>query len=264
MSYSVSIIINCYNGEKYLEECLKSLQNQIFQDFEVIFWDNCSGDKSAEIFKKYESKKFRYFKSKKFLKLYEARNQACKQARGVHIAFLDTDDLWHENFLSMRSEFFKQNDYKFSYSNCFHLYEISSKKEIFTNQKLKSGNIFNFLSKNYLVKISCLIIKKDILEKENFFHSNYNIIGDFDLVMRIASRYKAHSIQNPVATIRFHSNNYLDKNRKMFFKEFYDWFLRKKNVHFSFSSYFYFLRFLLKLFIISLLPKKILEKVKKK
>ena len=37
MSYSVSIIINCYNGEKYLEECLKSLQNQIFQDFEVIF-----------------------------------------------------------------------------------------------------------------------------------------------------------------------------------------------------------------------------------
>lgn len=264
MKYSVSIIINCYNGEKYLEECLKSLQNQIFRDFEVIFWDNCSSDKSAEIFKKFESEQFKYFKSRKFLKLYEARNQACKQAKGIHVAFLDTDDFWHDNFLLMRKEFFKQNDYKFSYSNCYHLYELSSKREIFTNQKLKSGNIFIFLSKNYLVKISCLIIKRDILEKENFFHGDYSIIGDYDLVMRIASRYKAHSIQKPIATIRFHSNNYLDKNRKMFFEEFYDWFLRKKNINFSLISYFYSFKLLFKLFIISVLPKNILEKIKKK
>ena len=63
MSYSVSIIINCYNG-KIFRGMLKSLQNQIFQDFEVILITS-SGDKSAEIFK-HESKKFRYFKSKNF------------------------------------------------------------------------------------------------------------------------------------------------------------------------------------------------------
>ncbi len=264
MRYSVSIIINCYNGEKYLEQCLKSLKNQIFKDFEVIFWDNCSNDKSEEIFKRFENDQFKYFKSKVFLNLYEARNQACKQARGTHIAFLDTDDFWHENFLSSRENFFNQLNQKFSYSNCFHLYELSSKKEIFTNIKLKSGNILNFLSKNYLVKISCLVIKKDILEKENFFYGNYNIIGDFDLVMRLASKYEAHAIQDPLATVRFHSNNYLDKNRKMFFNEYYDWFTRKKNINFSFVSFYHFFKFLSKLFIISMLPKKFLYMIKKK
>ena len=87
MKFKISIIINCYNGEKYLKQCLDSINKQIFQNYELIFWDNCSSDSSAKIFKKFKNKKFRYFKSKKFLKLYEARNEACKKARGNHIAF---------------------------------------------------------------------------------------------------------------------------------------------------------------------------------
>ena len=46
----VSIIMNCYNGEKYLEESLKSVPQQDFQDWELIFWDNKSKDNSKKIF----------------------------------------------------------------------------------------------------------------------------------------------------------------------------------------------------------------------
>ena len=47
----ISIVINCYNGEKYLQKTLESVLNQNYQNFEVIFLDNCSTDQSSKILK---------------------------------------------------------------------------------------------------------------------------------------------------------------------------------------------------------------------
>ena len=49
----VSVIINCYNGEIYLAEAIKSLLLQTYKNFEVIFWDNQSHDNSAYIYKQF-------------------------------------------------------------------------------------------------------------------------------------------------------------------------------------------------------------------
>ena len=57
----VSIIVNCFNGEKYLEECLISLKNQTYKNWEVIFWDNHSTDNSKKIFDKFNDKRFKYY-----------------------------------------------------------------------------------------------------------------------------------------------------------------------------------------------------------
>ena len=105
----VSIIINCFNGEIFLKDCLKSVLNQTYKNWEVIFWDNKSTDKSAKIFKNYKNKKFRYFFSKKHSTLYEARNKAIKKARGKYVSFLDTDDLWNKNKLKTQVNFLEKN-----------------------------------------------------------------------------------------------------------------------------------------------------------
>ena len=47
----VSIIMNCFNGEKYLKESIDSVISQTYKNWEIIFWDNQSNDKSAKIFK---------------------------------------------------------------------------------------------------------------------------------------------------------------------------------------------------------------------
>ena len=57
----VSIIINCFNGEKYLRNAIDSVIEQTYKNWEIIFWDNQSTDKSAEIFKSYKDKRFKYF-----------------------------------------------------------------------------------------------------------------------------------------------------------------------------------------------------------
>ena len=57
----VSIIVNCFNGEKYLKHCLESIISQKYQNWEVIFWDNCSTDQSSTIFKSYSDNRFKYY-----------------------------------------------------------------------------------------------------------------------------------------------------------------------------------------------------------
>ena len=49
----VSVIMNCYNGETYLDDAVKSILSQTFKNFEVIFWDNQSSDNSAFIYKSF-------------------------------------------------------------------------------------------------------------------------------------------------------------------------------------------------------------------
>ena len=261
----VSVIINCYNGEKYLKQTIESILNQEYQNWEIIFWDNQSTDKSKNIFQSYNDKRLRYFYAKKHTTLYKARNLACEQAVGDYLAFIDCDDWWEIDFLESRKIFFEEAKFDFFYSNCLHFFQNSNKFEKFTFINLESGKIFNFLSKNYLVKISCFIIKRSIFLKEKKFNNNYNTIGDFEYVMRIAHKYLGHATQKPLANIRFHEKNFLDNNRKMFFKEYLDWY---KNLDFKDLDYaknrYLFIYKLYRLRIISIFPKFFINIFKKK
>ena len=98
----VSVIMNCYDGESYLAEAVKSVLNQTYKNFEVIFWDNQSKDKSAIIYKSFKDKRLKYYYAKKHTSLYDARNLAIKKSKGKLIAFLDADDLWTENKLYLQ------------------------------------------------------------------------------------------------------------------------------------------------------------------
>ena len=95
----VSIIMNCHNGEKFLEQSLSSILKQSYKNWELIFWDNKSNDNSKKKFLKFKDKRFNYFFSKKHNKLYKARNLAIKKSRGEYVCFLDTDDIWKSNKL---------------------------------------------------------------------------------------------------------------------------------------------------------------------
>lgn len=219
----ISIIVNCYNGEKYLSQTLQSILNQRYKTFEVVFVDNCSTDSSAKIFKKIKDKRFRYFKTKKKIKLYDARNFALNKCKGNFIAFLDSDDWWDKNFLYFRKNFFSSSKkYGFAFSNCNHFYENKKKFEIFYKKKLPSGSILDDLLKFYFVKLSTIIIKKKIINNHKF-NSLYNIIGDYDLVIRMAKTYKAMSFQDNLATIRIHADNFTHNNKKMLYEEYNHW-----------------------------------------
>ena len=97
-----SIIMNCHNGEKFLAEAVQSVLNQTYKNWELIFWNNSSTDKSEKIFKSFKDRRLRYFYTHKKVSLYESRNAACEKAKGNFIAFLDVDDVWFSNKLKLQ------------------------------------------------------------------------------------------------------------------------------------------------------------------
>ena len=93
----VSIIVNCFNGERYLKEALTSVLNQSYQNWEIIFWDNRSNDNSKNILNSFKDKRIKYFFAEKHTTLYQARNLAIQKSSGDLLAFIDADDLWEKN-----------------------------------------------------------------------------------------------------------------------------------------------------------------------
>jgi len=224
MDKKVSVIVNCHNGQKYLNECIISILNQKYQNFEIIFYDNFSDDKSKEIISSFEDKRIKYFYSNNKLSLYQARNNALERVSGKIIAFLDVDDWWNENYLSSRALLFNDDKQDFFYCNRYTFYEKNKKLQIFRKKNLPNGKIYNYLAKDYLISISGLIIKKEIFDKVGLFNKDFNIIGDFDLVMRMSRKFNAHATNEPLLFYRYHKNNFSKINLEMFFKEFNEWF----------------------------------------
>jgi len=224
MEKLVSILVNCRNGEKFLNEAINSILNQTYKRFEIIFFDNASTDKSLKIIKSYNDERIKIYNSKKLLSLYEARNKALEFCNGQFVSFLDVDDLWNKDFLKKREQFFSQEDNMFSYSNWNFLFE---KKNYYkkSKEKIFSGMIYDNLSKNYVVKISGLIINKKVFQLlSEKFNPEYSIIGDYDFVMKMALKFNAESIDENLVTIRIHENNFSNLNRELHFKEYKDWY----------------------------------------
>jgi len=222
----ISIIINCHNGEAFLNECLLSLKKQTYNNFEIIFWDNASTDKSKLIYKSFKDKRFKYFFSKKKTSLYKARNLALKKINGDYISFIDTDDLWNKNKIKEQLIKFKDKKVDIVYSNALLFNIKNQKKKIRFKDKLPSGYIFDDQFKNFYCTITTSLIKASILRNLQF-NEKYNHIGDFDFFLKLSKKFFFKSISKPLVIYRIHSSNLSTLKRLSEIKEKEEWL--KKN-----------------------------------
>jgi|TARA_B110000971_G_scaffold192637_1_gene205054 glycosyltransferase involved in cell wall biosynthesis len=230
----VSVIMNCHNGEKYLRESIKSIISQTYNNWEIIFWDNCSNDKSKQILLSFNDKRIKYFYSKKILKLYHARNLAVKKSKGKYISFLDTDDTWDKNKLKIQINYLKKSKKKIIYTNYYILNNIKKSKKLFSEKKLFEGHITQKLLNNYKIGILTILIEKEIFQKHSF-NKKYQVIGDFDLFIRLSCNFYIQCVQRPLASYRIHTENFSEKNRDLHIEELKYW-INKNNFSFKKKS----------------------------
>ncbi len=202
----VSVIMNCFNAEKFIELSIKSVLAQTYTNWELIIWDNCSKDNTSEIIGKFNDKRILYFKSNLHLSLGAARNEALKKTNGKFISFLDSDDIWLSKKLEIQVNYFEQNKkIKFIYSDYYIIDENGKRVFKLNLGKNPSGIIFtNILKKNVPALLTVFFESSFIKKEENLFDPNLELVEEFEFFTRLLREYEAGYLSKPLAEYRVH------------------------------------------------------------
>ena len=108
----VSVIIPVYNGEQYLDKCIKSLENQTLKDLEFIFVDDCSKDNSLKMIEDFakNDSRVQILRNKNNLGAGASRNNGINIALGEYLAFMDSDDYVDYDFYDKLYHIAIEND----------------------------------------------------------------------------------------------------------------------------------------------------------
>lgn len=115
----ISIITPLYNSEEFILETIESVRSQSYSSWEHLIIDDCSSDRSLSLVKDIASKdpRIRIIENVSNLGPAISRNKGIKAASGQYLTFIDSDDVWHPDFLKKSLAFSQENDYQFVFSS---------------------------------------------------------------------------------------------------------------------------------------------------
>lgn len=213
MNKLVSIIVPCYNSSRFIRQCIDSVLNQSYSNWEMLIVDDCSTDKSRDIILKYSksNKKIKTFFLEKNVGPAEARNIAINNATGKYIAFLDSDDVWRKHKLERQINFMNNNKISFSFTSYQPISENGEKKYSVINVPKKIG--YHEYLKNTI--IGCLTVVVDREEIGEFQMPNISSSHDMALWLLIMKRdFFAFGLNENLAYYRLVSTSNTSKKWK--------------------------------------------------
>ena len=207
-NHDVSILMNTYNGGKFIKEAIESIINQTYLNWELIIWDNLSDDNTSEIVKSFKDQRIKYFIADHHTNLGKARSLAIKKCTSKFISFLDSDDLWLPNKLEKQIPYFENDEIGMIASDSIFFSNNKDIRNLYKDGYPKEGYIFNDLLRNYYLGIETVIIRSSVLNNiSHNFDADLHCISDFDLFIRIAAVTRTKILPYPTAKWRIHESN---------------------------------------------------------
>ena len=205
----VSVIIPTYNRAWTIEEAIDSVLAQDYTEFELIVVDDGSTDHTSDVLDSYGNViKVLCQKNKG---VSAARNRGIAEASGKFIAFLDSDDLWLPQKLTVQIEFFNQTPDAL----ICQTEEIWVRNGLRVNPKKRhkkpSGRIFKPSLELCLVSPSAVMIHRGLFDRVGGFDETLAACEDYDLWLRISCRFPIHLIDTPLIIKRGGHDGQLSK-----------------------------------------------------
>ena len=209
----LSIIVTIYKYYDYLSDCIQSVYNQTYKDFELIIVNDGSDneiDKEIKKNKYFYLDNFKYYNVKR-LKRSAALNFAINKSNSDIICILDSDDLWHPKKLEAQLFYFENFDLDFlcTKSPIF----INNQYKVLNSKKrlLKKINKSDLYSKNIIAHSSVMYKKKFAKYNEDIFTN-----VDIDVWLRLISKnVNLYFLNLSLTYIRKHKNQYFPGTSKM-------------------------------------------------
>lgn len=143
----VSIIMPTYKCGRFIEDSIKSVQAQTYQNWELIIVDDCSEDGTVEAVLEFKKQDDRISMYHNVVNGGAAvtRNAALRHAKGRWIAFLDSDDLWEPEKLEKQIKFMEENGYAFSYHDYVEINEEDKELGVYVSGKRRVSKFDMFV-----------------------------------------------------------------------------------------------------------------------
>ncbi|MBL7813559.1 MAG: glycosyltransferase [Saprospiraceae bacterium] len=205
----ISIITPSFNQANYLEETILSILNQDYPNLEYIIIDGGSTDDSVAIIKKYE-KKLAYWTSEPDNGLYHALQKGFEKATGEIMAWLNSDDLYHNRSLFVVAEIFTQFS-QIQWLTGIPTYFNNDGQIVRVGYQAENWSLFRFLLRGryfrYIQQESTFWRRSLWLRSGGFVSQEYNLAGDFELWRRFFRCEKLYTVHTILAGFRFRMNN---------------------------------------------------------
>ena len=200
----VSVVIACYNGERYLQETIESALAQSHPEVEVIVVDDGSTDGSSGIARKFP---VRYIRQEN-RGLTESRNVGIRMSRGDYVVFLDADDRLRPEAIETGLRVLAERP-ECAMTVGDHLF-ISSDGSYLSNSRkacLQSSQYEELLKSNFIEMISTVLFRRSVLVEVGGFDTSLRVAEDYELYLRIARIYPICSHPALTAEYRLHQTN---------------------------------------------------------
>lgn len=209
MNQLVSVIIPVYNGEKYIERCLRSILNQTLNKkmYKVIVINDGSKDSTGKILEKFYAD-IELIESKKNNGLPSALNKGIIASKTKYIVRLDSDDYVNSEFLNFLTVYASENN--FDAVACDYL-EVSENEEVLSRKNCEKD------------PIGCgIIFKYDHLINLGLYDKNFLINEERELMIRFKKKYKVERLKVPLYRYRQVNNSLSDSDKKNEFDKMLD------------------------------------------
>lgn len=219
MKTDVSVIVCVKDAEKQIGNCISSLLNQTFKDFEIVIIEDGCSDETVQIIEKSNDERIRHFRNLKNLGITKSRNIGLKFSRGEYIFFTDADCIVSKNWVEQGLKFLEDQKYVGVEGKVY--YVSKDYKPTFSDHICKNEYGGLFMTGN-------MAYKRSIVESVGGFDERYDYHEDRDLALRILKHGKITFNPNMIVYVQQQTLTPKDiirsathiKNRVYLFKRF--------------------------------------------
>ena len=203
----ISVIVCCFNHEKWIERCLRSLLVQEHiksKDYEIIVINDFSKDNSLKVINNFKYDNLKLYNNKSNMGLPMSINKAVKIAKGRYVVRVDSDDYVSRNFLYLCRVFLNLN--REFQAVAVDYYKVKDSEEL-----IKKVNCFE-------EEIACgLMFRKECLFEVGLYNNKFKMREGHELRKRFMEKFSIGRLNIPLYKYRFHEQN-RTKNKKSLIK----------------------------------------------
>ena len=190
-------LIEAGRKESFIK-CIESVHGQTYKNIEHIVIDGASTDGTLDLIKEcYDKGHITSYITEEDAGIYDAFNKGILASNGKYIAFLNSDDYYHDmSGVEETMKYLKETNADFSYATCKIINEAGEETNLY------NANVHCAFTKTPFMHIT-MFTKKEVLLKENLFDTTYKIAADYDLILKLLlKRRKCVKVPKIFATFR--------------------------------------------------------------